>query len=129
MYVIDAIGFIVSIGLIGLRYPHQVILACLINQLGQIITALLFHLPIAGILASGVFTQVQVDGTGQVAVLFFSLGGIFLNYAASTLATGYEYEPSSHLLHPFAALKYPFAVINFRFALIMLGVQIFRLIY
>ena len=114
---------IVTICLVGIRYPHYVLIACLINQFGQVVAALFMHLHIEGLLASGVFTYTQVTGTTASLVLLLALSGVFLNYAAGAAVTGFEFEPTAHLIRPFAKLRSPFAVINLRFAVVMLCVQ------
>lgn len=128
MIVIDAIGLFVTICFIGLRYPHYVLIACLINQFGQIVATLFLHLHIEGILASGVFTNMQVTGATGALIFLLALSGTFLNYAVGAAVTGFEFEPTAHLIKPFARLRSPFAVINLRFAVVMLCVQIFHYI-
>ncbi|MDU2066461.1 MAG: hypothetical protein E6713_16720 [Sporomusaceae bacterium] len=127
MYVIDVIGFIVSIGVIGLRYPHYVILASLINQVGQIIASLFCHLGIQGVFAAGLFSQIDVNGP-LPKLLFVAASGIFSNYAAGKVVRGFEFEPSAHLWQSFAKLRFPFAVINMRFAFLMFCMQVFYFI-
>lgn len=123
MFVIDAIGVLVTICVVGIRYPHYVLVACFINQLGQMVAALFLHLHIEGVLASGVFTNMQVTGATATLILWLALSGAFLNYAAGAAVTGFEFEPTAHLIRPFARLRSPFAVINLRFAVVMLCVQ------
>jgi uncharacterized protein YggT (Ycf19 family) len=124
MFVIDAIGVIVTICFIGIRYPHYVLAACLINQLGQVVATLFLQLHIEGMLASGVFTNMQVSGATATVILLLALSGAFLNYAAGVAVTGFEFEPTAHLIKPFARLRSPFAVINLRFAVVMFCVQL-----
>jgi hypothetical protein len=124
MFVIDAIGVIVTICFIGIRYPHYVLAACLINQLGQVVAALFLQLHIEGLFASGVFTNTQVTGATATLVLWLAVCGAFLNYAAGSAVAGFEFEPTAHLIKPFARLRSPFAVINLRFAVVMICVQI-----
>ncbi len=124
MFVIDAIGVLVTICFVGLRYPHYVLAACLINQLGQIVATLFLHLHIEGILASGVFTNIEVTGATTTLIFMLAVSGAFLNYAAGAAVSGFEFEPTAHLIKPFAKLRSPFAVINLRFAVLMLCVQL-----
>jgi hypothetical protein len=129
MLTVDFIGLLITVCLIGLRYPQYVLGAALVHDLGTIIVALFFQGRIDAIVAAGVFGTAAVSGVkaGAPAVLV-AFGGPLANYIVSVGLGGAAWEKTSCLFHPGAALKQPFAVVNLRLAAISALVTIWQLI-
>jgi len=124
MLEIDLVGLLVSVCLLGVRYPHYVLLATVINQVVQIIAVIFLHGTVSSVMAAGAFSAVTAKNlTPSFGVV---IGGAFANYMISALVGGTEYEKTSALLSPFTRLKYPWAVINLRFAAVSLLAGLFR---
>lgn len=129
MLTIDYIGLLITIGLIGLRYPHHVLGAAAIHDLGRILMALFLQGRIETIIAAGAFGAAAVSGVkAGVPPVVVAFGGPLANYLVSANLGGAAGEKNAHLLHPGAALKRPFAVINLRLALLSSLVTIWQLI-
>jgi len=127
MLSIDLIGIIITGTFIGLRYPHIVLAAVFVHEMGKIITALFLQQHIENIIIAGVFGKTVVSQIGAgVKDTLVAFSGPLTNYIVSTIAGGFEYERTAHLLNPFAKLKYPFAVVNMRLAVASLIFNIFQ---
>jgi hypothetical protein len=128
MVVIDLIGLAATISLIGIRYPHYVLLAACLHELGEILITIFLHGQIDTIVAAGAFGTIVVNNyhaTILGIVIVFS--GSLVNYIASSLAGGIAFEPTSHLLNPISSLKAPFAVINFRLCILASFISIWKI--
>ncbi|SFL80893.1 hypothetical protein [Pelosinus propionicus] len=115
MLIVDFIGIVATTVLIGIRYPHHVLLAISLHELGEIVMAVVFNGQIDTIIAAGAFSTMAVSNYNSSLIgtlLLFS--GSLANFIASSLAGGIAFEPTSRLLNPLSALKHPFAVVNFR---------------
>jgi hypothetical protein len=129
MLTVDYVGLLVTIGLIGLRYPHCVLGAAVVHDLGRIFTAFFLQSRIESIVAAGAFGATAVSGTKSGgAALMVALGGPLANYLVSANLGGAVWERNSRLFHPGAVLKKPFAVVNLRLALLSTLVTIWQLI-
>lgn len=128
MLIIDLVGIIATIFLIGIRYPHYVLLAVSLHELGEILITVFFHGQIDTIVAAGAFGRITVSNYNASilgAVLVFS--GSLTNYIVSSLAGGIAFEPTSRLLNPISSLKSPFAVINFRLCILAGSISIWKI--
>jgi hypothetical protein len=128
MVVIDLIGLAATISLIGIRYPHYVLLAACLHELGGILITIFLHGQIDTIVAAGAFGTIVVSNyhaTILGIVIVFS--GSLVNYIASSLAGGIAFEPTSHLVNPISNLKAPFAVINFRLCILASFISIWKI--
>ncbi len=128
MVVIDLIGLVATISLIGIRYPHYVLLAACLHELGEVLITIFLHGQIDTIVAAGAFGTIVVNNfhaTILGIVIVFS--GSLVNYIASSMAGGIAFEPTSHLLNPMSSLKAPFAVINFRLCILASFISIWKI--
>ncbi|MBP2625599.1 MAG: hypothetical protein H6Q68_310 [Firmicutes bacterium] len=124
---IDLIGLLATIFLVGLRYPHYVLLAAFIHEFGRIFVALFLHSHIDYIIAAGAFGTMAVSNykSGPIGiVLIFS--GPLANYIICSIVGGIAFEPTKNLLNPLVNLKSPFAVINFRLCIISCLILIWK---
>jgi hypothetical protein len=129
MLAFDFVGMLVTICLIGLRYPHYVLMASLINGFGQVIMTLFLHGHIESVVAAGAFGSTMVSGIkGGVPAMLIIFAGALSNYIVSASAGGVEYEKTSDVLNPFSPVKHPFAVVNLRLALLSFIVNIWQII-
>lgn len=129
MLTVDYIGLLITVCLVGLRYPHYVVGAAVIHELGRILAAVFLQGRIDTIIAAGAFGAAAVSGikagVPSVAVAF---GGPLANYLIGVNCGGAGGEKNAQLLNPGAALKRPFAVINLRLALLSSFFTIWQLI-
>ncbi len=129
MLTIDFAGLLFTICLVGLRYPHCVLGAAVIHDLGRILVALCLQGHIETIVTAGAFGAAGVSGLKAgwpgVAVAF---GGPLVNYLVGANLGGTAGVKNARLFHPGAALSRPFAVINVRLALLSALVSIWQLI-
>lgn len=119
---IDFIGLLATICLIGVRYPHYVILATCIHEIGCIIVAVFLHVKIDYIVAAGAFGTLTVSDMG-ILILY---SGSIVNYMTSSIWGGIAFEPTANLINPVAYLKAPFAVVNFRLCILSCIVQVLK---
>mgnify|MGYP000005119915 CR=1 FL=1 len=128
MLIIDFIGIVATICLIGIRYPHYVLLAISLHELGEIVMAVLFNGQIDTIVAAGAFGTIAVSNynTSLIGTLLLFSGSL-TNYIASSLAGGIAFEPTSRLLNPISTLKYPFAVVNFRLSVLACLISLWKI--
>lgn len=129
MLSVDLIGLLLTACLTGLRYPHCVLGAAVIHDLGSVLTAIFFQGRVEAVIAAGAFGTTAVSGvkTGVPAVAV-ALGGPLANYLVGASLGGAAWEKTSRLLHPGAALKHPFAVVNLRLALVSALAALWQLI-
>lgn len=125
----DIVGVLVTVGIIGLRYPVQVIAASLINGFGQILMIFLLHGHIETIVAAGAFGNTVVSGvkSGAPAMLIVFAGALS-NFIVSSAAGGIEYEKTHDVLNPLAVVKHPFAVVNMRLALLSFLINLWKVL-
>jgi hypothetical protein len=129
MLTLDIVGLVVTVCLIGLRYPLHVLGASLINGLGQVLMILFLHGHIESVVAAGAFGSTVVSGvkSGAPALLVIFAGSLS-NYIVSSAAGGIEYEKTRHILNPLSPAKFPFAVVNLRLALLTFLLQLWQVI-
>jgi len=127
MLMVDVVGIIVTICLVGLRYPHYVLCALIINELGRVLTTLFLHGRIESIVASGAFGSTTAEGikSGGLTILMIFSGAI-ANYIVSAVAGGAAYEKTVRILDPLAAVKHPFAIVNLRLAILTFLINIWQ---
>jgi hypothetical protein len=128
MLTVDYVGLLVTIGIVGLRYPHCVLGAAVVHDCGRILTALFLQSRIDSIIAAGAFGATAVSGANAGGTaLMVTLGGPLANYLVCANFGGAVWEGNSRLFHPGAPLKRPFAVVNLRLALLSTLVTIWQL--
>lgn len=128
MVVIDLIGLVATISLIGIRYPHYVLLAACLHELGEVLITIFLHGQIDTIVAAGAFGTIVVNNLhATILGIVIVFSGSLVNYIASSLAGGIAFEPTSHLLNPMSSLKAPFAVINFRLCILASFISIWKI--
>lgn len=125
MLTIDIVGLLLTIIFIGLRYPHYVVFAAVIHELGRIIMVLFLHGNIESVVAAGIFGSTVANNFKEGSMYWLVIfNGPLANYIVSATAGGIEFEKTAHLINPFKKLAYPFAVINLRFAIISLLINL-----
>jgi len=124
---VDFIGLLLTVFLVGLRYPHHVLIATCIHELGRLLMAVFLTSHVESIIAAGAFGTLTVthEQSGIVdALLLYS--GSLANYIISSIIGGIAFEPTTALLNPLARLKSPFAVINFRLCIVSFLIQLWK---
>lgn len=119
MLTIDLIGLLATIVLVGLRYPHYVLVATCIHEFGTIFVGVFLHAKIDYIVAAGAFGTMAVSNYNSYAIgnlIIFS--GSLANYIISSMIGGIAFEPTANLLNPLVHLRSPFAVVNFRLCIL-----------
>lgn len=112
---VDLVGLLVSICLLGIRYPHYVILAALINFFGFCLGAFLLPDGLETIIVSGIFSTAEKETAFTTKTVLFAVA-LFANYAAARLSGLPALKNAASFCSPFAVLDNPFSVINLRFA-------------
>ena len=120
MLIVDLVGLIVTICLIGFRYPAYVICAAILSDLGRILMILFFHGRIESIVAAGAFGTTFAAGPLSAPSYIIIFSGCMANFLISMAAGGLEYEKTRAILNPLAKVRHPFAVINLRLSLLSL---------
>lgn len=127
MLAVDMIGLTMTICLIGLRYPHLVLGAAIIHDMGRVLMALFLHGNIETIVAAGAFGTADVSNLNSVLKnALIVLSGPLVNYMVSATVGGVERERTGNLLNPCAVLTSSFAVINLRMAILSFLVNIWH---
>lgn len=130
MIYIDFIGLVLTVCFIGLRYPHYVVLAILLQEVGQILVTVFLHGQITAISAAGAFGSAVVSNyDGNILGILIIFGGSLTNYVVSTIAGGIGLEPTANLFNSLARLRCPFAVINLRLALLSFVFSLWQLFW
>lgn len=127
MLAIDMVGLVISIIIVGIRYPHYALAAALINTTGQIVMAVLLAANIEKIVTAGAFSSAAVTNLSGLPSLLFAVSGPLANFLVSKAAGGIEFVSNAQLVNPSAVLKQPLAVTNLRFAVISLVLSIISL--
>jgi hypothetical protein len=128
MVVIDLIGLAATIALIGIRYPHYVLLAACLHEIGEILLTIFLHGQIDTIVAAGAFGTIVVSNyNATILGVLIVFSGSLTNYIVSSLAGGIAFEPTSHLFNPISSLKAPFAVVNFRLCILAGFISIWKI--
>lgn len=129
MVAIDFIGLMMTMCLAGLRYPHYVLAAAAIHDLGRVMMVFFLKGHIELVIAAGVFGTANVTGlSSSFKAALVILGGPFACYLVSAIAGGVEREKTARLLNPTAILQSPFAVITLRVAILSFLVNIWQLL-
>ncbi len=127
MVKVDFIGLLLTVFFVGLRYPHYVIIAASIHEIGRLLMAVFLASHVESIVAAGAFGRMIVNDnqTGIInALLIYS--GSLANYIISSMIGGIAFEPTTKLINPLAQLKSPFAVINFRLCILSFFIQMWK---
>lgn len=124
---IDLIGLLATICLVGIRYPHYVLLATCVHECGCIFVAVFLHGQIDYIVAAGAFGTMAVSNynSGIIGILILFSGSV-ANYIMSSILGGIGFEPTANLINPLAYLKSPFAVVNFRLCILSFLIQMWK---
>lgn len=126
MLSIDLIGLMLTVLIVGVRYPHYVIVAAMIHELGRILMALFLHGEIEVILAAGAFGTTTVSNySSSLTVVLIMLSGPLANYIIGA-AAGIQNDRMANLINSSAVLASPFAVINFRLAVMSILVSLWQ---
>lgn len=121
MIVIDYIGLIVTVVLIGVRYPLQALGALIIHEVGRIGAICFVQKPINLLLIGGAFGEMSFrEPLSWGYVLIAAAAGPLLNYLVGSLAGGIVWERLSALINSAAQLRQPTGVIQIRLAAISL---------
>lgn len=119
MVFIDVIGLLISLGLVGIRYPHWGILASFINILGLLLSGVVFHEQINYVVAAGAFSIGVFNQEHSLLLAYFlQFSGIWANFLVMHLAGGVRIEKTMVFMDPTCELKAPIAVINMRMAVL-----------
>lgn len=119
MLAIDLIGFFITILAIGIRYPHYVVLAALVHEIGQLCIAFILNLQVDLIIAAGAFSTTDVSNSNNGVINALTvLSGSLANYIFCATAGGIDQERAMDIVNPSAKLINPFAVINLRLAIV-----------
>jgi hypothetical protein len=130
MITIDYIGLVITVCLVGLRYPQYVLGACILHDLGRVLMALFLHGHIDSIVTAGAFGSTAASNIrAGVPALLVTFSGPLTNYIFSATAGGIDYLKTRHILNPWGAVKHPFAVVNLRLAVLSLLVNLWQLIF
>jgi len=128
MVTIDIIGLLATVFLVGIRYPHYVLVGTCIYEFGHVFITLLLHGHIRYIVAAGVFGTMAVgDDHSNIIEKIIILSGPLANYVTCVVAGGIVFEPTGNLLNPLANLRSPFAVVNFRLCILSLLIQTWKI--
>ena len=127
MMAVDMVGLIISIIMVGIRYPHYALAAAAINTCGQILMAILLAANIEKIVTAGAFSSASITNLMELQRLLFVFSGPVANFLVSKAAGGIQFVSNAQLINPSAVLKQPLAVTNLRFAVISLVLSIISL--
>lgn len=129
MVVVDFIGLLVSICLLGLRYPHIVLAAAIVHDFGRLLMALFMNGKIETLIAAGAFGTATVTGLNDpMKNALVIMAGPLTCYLASAVSGGIDREPTANLIHPCRTLTAPFAVIMLRIAFVSFCINLWQLI-
>lgn len=129
MLAIDIIGLLFTGCLIGLRYPHYVLCAAVVHELGRLMMTLFLHGNPESVVAAGAFSTIVASNVkGGTEQLLIAFSGPLANYIMSSTSGGIENERTKTVLNPCAAVKNPFTVVNLRLAIISFLVSIWHLV-
>ncbi len=128
MLTVDFIGLLLTIALVGLRYPHYVLSAGLIHDCGRIVMAIFLNGHIESVTAAGAFGSAVVTGVGtSVKYVLVMMAGSLACYLVSAAVGGIGNEPTAKLIHPSSILKNPFAVVTLRLAIVSFVTNMWQL--
>ena len=130
MLAIDLVGLVITICLVGLRYPHYVFCAAVIHDVARVIMILFLHGNLETVVAAGAFGSTVAQGikTGFPSLLVV-FSGPLANYIISATTGGVEYEKTRAIVSPLASVRHPFAVVNLRMGILALLVNLWHTIF
>lgn len=129
MLTVDIIGVIMTVLLVGLRYPLYVIIAGVIGDMGRLLMILCLHGHIQTIVEAGAFGVAHSgDVKSGIPALLVMFSGSMTNYLVSVATGGFGIEKNRKLMRPTARVQRPFAVINMRLAILSLAVNLWQLL-
>ncbi|MBP2653523.1 MAG: hypothetical protein H6Q73_1092 [Firmicutes bacterium] len=124
MLAVDIVGLVFTICLVGARYPHYVLIAATIHEIGRIMMTLFLHDNIGTVIAAGAFgTTVASNLKSNWHGILITFSGPLANYIVSATIGGIELETTRRLLNPLGPVRHPFAVVNLRLALLSVFVS------
>lgn len=129
MVVVDIVGLLFTVVLVGVRYPHYVLAAAMIHEVGRIAMTVFLHQHIELLVAAGAFGKTTVNNQEtMLAAACIAVSGPLANYIVSAVVGGIEYERGGTLLNPLARLKHPFGVVNLRLAVVSFVLSMIQLL-
>lgn len=119
MLAIDIIGLFITIIIIGIRYPHHVLIAAIVHEIGRVLMVLMVSGKVTLIIAAGAFgTNPGIDQYNWLMGSLIKISGPLANYIFCAATGGIYLETLTNIVNPGAKLVNPFAVINLRFAFV-----------
>lgn len=104
---------------VGIRYPHYVLIAVFVHETGRIFMAFITNGEINFIMSAGAFGSAAVINKDDwLLTALLILSGPLSNYVFSAVSGGIDQEKFRNVVSPVARLKNPFAVVNLRFSII-----------
>ncbi|SHI34303.1 hypothetical protein [Propionispora hippei] len=129
MVVVDIVGLLFTVVLVGVRYPHYVLAAAMIHEAGRIAMTVFLHQHIELLVAAGAFGKTTINNQEtMLAAACIAASGPLANYIVSAVVGGIEYERGGTLLNPLARLKHPFGVVNLRLAVVSFVLSMIQLL-
>lgn len=128
MFSVDLLGILLTIPLVGLHYPHYVLLAAFAHDISRMLLTIFFNGNIDMVVAAGTFGSISVSSPRGITNLLIAFIGPATNYVLSILCGGMSYESTKNIINPLVKAKNPLSVINFRFAIISAIVTIWQFI-
>ncbi|SEO36086.1 hypothetical protein [Propionispora vibrioides] len=129
MVVVDIVGLLFTVVLVGVRYPHYVLAAAMIHEVGRIAMTVFLHQHIELLVAAGAFGKTTINNQEtMLAAACIAVSGPLANYIVSAVVGGIEYERGGTLLNPLARLKHPFGVVNLRLAVVSFVLSMIQLL-
>ncbi|MDD4601828.1 hypothetical protein SDC9_05854 [bioreactor metagenome] len=123
MLTIDFIGLFVTILAIGIRYPHYVVIAVFVHEIGRLLMSFMVNGQLNIISATGAFGTSGINEYDWASVLIL-LSGPLANYIFCAVTGGVYQEKVANIAIPSAKLMNPFAVINLRLAVVSIIVSL-----
>ncbi|QJW48103.1 hypothetical protein HA075_21695 [bacterium BFN5] len=117
MVYIDLIGLVITILVIGIRYPHYGVAAVLIHEFGRVAMTVFLHGQVESVVTAGVFSTAVVSNSNFIMLALIGFAGPLTNFIICSTSGGIAFERTISLLDPRACLRNPFAVVNLRLAL------------
>lgn len=118
MLIIDIIGLVFTVLLVGPQYLHYIVAAVVVGEAGRLLMLLYVGAQLETMVAGGVFDSITAHGAVGIRLLLIYFGGVLFNYFIGMACGGIEQEKLINVLNPFALVKQPFAVINIRLAIL-----------
>ncbi|MDL2281107.1 hypothetical protein LJC10_04540 [Selenomonadales bacterium OttesenSCG-928-I06] len=117
---IDLVILIITICLLGIRYPHYVLIAAFINLFGYLLAAIIFSTKVNLIVFGGIFNSFSFSNLSFIETAGLFLSGPFLNFLIASVLNDKPEKTQQSLAFviPYATLRNPLKTINMRFAFV-----------